>query len=251
MNTNTMKLATAAVTGARHSRAGRNGQDAAASWCSGDAAVVAVCDGCSGGASSEVGARLGARLAVRAVAARLRAGGRVADEALWTGVRGELVAAIAELVDDDPRLLEDCFLFTLVVGAIDRDHAAVWAIGDGAYALGDTTRVLGPFADNRPPYLGYDLIGDRAAATFDVARASSIAALAVATDGVLDLGEATPELARFTAPRFVDHPDALRRELVLLARADEQIDWHSHRVTRTPARLQDDCAIGAIRTRRA
>ena len=83
--------------------------------------------------------------------------------------------------------------------------------------------------------------------TFEVVRASSIASLAVATDGVLDLEP--HELSRFATARCVGHPDALRRELALLARTDEQIDWTARRVTRTPARLQDDCAIGAIRLR--
>jgi hypothetical protein len=245
MDTNDIELATAAVTGARHLRAARNGQDAAASERCAAGAVVVVCDGCSGGASSEVGARLGARFAARAVAGRLAAGVHVADPALWSSVRDQLVGAIAALVGDDPRVLEDCCLFTVVIGAVDREHAAVWAIGDGAYVLGDTTRVLGPFADNRPPYLAYDLLGDRAEPTFEVVRASSIASLAVATDGVLDL--APDDLSRFT--RCIGHPDALRRELALLARTDEQIDWTARRVTRTPARLQDDCAIGAIRLR--
>jgi hypothetical protein len=249
MDTNDVELATAAVTGARHLRAARNGQDAAASERCAAGAVVVVCDGCSGGASSEVGARLGARFAARAVAGRLAAGLHVADPALWRGVREQLVGAIAALVGDDPRVLEDCCLFTLVIGAVDREHAAVWAIGDGAYVLGDATRVLGPFADNRPPYLAYDLLGDRAEPAFEVVRASSIASLAIATDGVLDLGP--DELSRFATARCVGHPDALRRELALLARTDEQIDWNARRVTRTPARLQDDCAIGAIRLRRS
>jgi hypothetical protein len=163
---------------------------------------------------------------------------------MWRGVREQLVAAIAGIVGDDPRVLEDCCLFTLVIGAVDREHAAVWALGDGAYALGAATRVVGPFADNRPPYLAYDLLGERAEPAFEVVPASSITSLVIATDGVLDL--APDDLSRFA--RSAAHPDALRRELALLARTDEQIDWHAQRITRTPARLQDDCAIGAIRS---
>ena len=68
---NTITATAAAVTGARHLRVGRNGQDAAAAWSAEHAAAVIVCDGCSGGASSEVGARLGALLAIRMLAARL------------------------------------------------------------------------------------------------------------------------------------------------------------------------------------
>jgi hypothetical protein len=235
------KTATAVVTGSRHLRLARNGQDAAASWRGHHAAAVVVCDGCSSGASSEVGARLGARLAIRALADRLGAGARVADPDLWAAVRAEVRERIAALVERDPELLEDCFLFTIVAGAVDREHAAVWAIGDGAYAIGGNAHRLGPFADNEPPYLAYDLVGEPATPAFEVTAPATIV---VATDGALDLAG---DVARFGAARFVAHGDALRRELAVLARPDEQIDWDARRIARTPAPLQDDCAIGVIR----
>lgn len=235
------KTAIATVTGARHLRLARNGQDAAAAWCGDHAAAVVVCDGCSSGASSEVGARLGARLAIRVLADRLGAGASVADPELWAALRGELRDRIAELALRDPKLIEDCFLFTIVAGAVDREHAAVWAIGDGAYSIGSAARQLGPFADNQPPYLAYDLVGAPAPAAFEVAARSTIV---VATDGVLDL---RGDVSRFGAARFVDHGDALRRELAALARSDEHIDWDARRIARAPAQLQDDCAIGVIR----
>ena len=62
MDTVIVNATAAAVTGARHQRSARNGQDAALAWCDGDTAVAVVCDGCSSAASSEVGARLGATL---------------------------------------------------------------------------------------------------------------------------------------------------------------------------------------------
>ena len=236
-----MDTKTAVVTGARHLRLARNGQDAAAAWRGEHAAAVVVCDGCSSGASSEVGARLGARLAIRVLAEQLAAGASVADPELWAAVRVELRDRIATVVERDRQLLEDCFLFTIVVGAVDREHAAVWAIGDGAYSIGSATRQLGPFADNQPPYLAYDLVGEPAAAELDVAARATIV---IATDGVLDL---PGEVSRFGAARFVEHGDALRRELALLARSDERIDWDERRIARAPAQLQDDCAIGVIR----
>src|SRR6185437_10099263 len=88
---------------------------------------------------------------------------------------------------------------------------------------------LGPFADNEPPYLAYDLVGEPATPAFEVTAAATIV---VATDGALDLAG---DVARFGAARFVAHGDALRRELAVLARADEQIDWDARRFTRTPA----------------
>jgi hypothetical protein len=245
MDTMSFEVASGVATGAAHRRLGRNGQDAAAAWRGSSSAAVVVCDGCSGGVASEVGAGLGARLAIRALAKRLEAGANPSDPALWSAVRAELADTIRELAGDDMRVLEDCFLFTIVAGAMDRDHAAVWAIGDGAYAIDGATRRIGPFAENRPPYLAYDLVGEPARATYETARPGT---LVVATDGALDLcGDGELDLARFGAARFGDHPDALRRELVVLARGSERIDWDARRIERTPAVLQDDCAIGVIR----
>ena len=62
------------------------------------------------------------------------------------------------------RIVHEHFLFTIVAAAVADDEVAVWAIGDGAYTIAGRDliacppRVLGPFADNQPPYLGYDLL---------------------------------------------------------------------------------------------
>jgi len=235
MNT---KAIGATVTGARHARLGRNGQDGVAAWALGDAGCVVVCDGCGSGASSEVGARLGAQLFARALAARVGDG-----LAAFEAARAEVVRAIAELVERMPgdRLvaLRDYFLFTVVAATLVRDEAIVWAVGDGAYALDGRTTSIGPFADNQPPYVAYDLLGDAPVAHVATGRATSIV---IATDGAESV-----DLECFDAPRFVAHPDALRRQLAVLARTAETVDWDGRRVVRVPALLQDDCAIGLLR----
>jgi len=272
MNTN-WKLTTAAVAGARHQRAARNGQDAVASWLGADAAAIVVCDGCSAGAGSEMGARLGAQLVTGALARRLAGGAAAGDEAMWRGVRAETVASLALLLERlGPALesgsgrsrlgdlredaLRDGFLFTIVAAAVTRDEVAVWALGDGAYALGTSSRVLGPFADNAPPYLGYDLLGEPHEAHLCVVPASC-GSVVIATDGVVDLIEAGTEhehphdragrVLRTLAAPALARPDALRRHLALLARSGERIDWDARRVVRTPAPLQDDCAVASLR----
>ena len=242
MDTNTkgLRAAAASVIGARHLRTARNGQDAAAVWASSDASAAVVCDGCGSGHSSEVGARLGVQLVMRAVASRLGAGVRGA--ALWEAVRNDVTRSLAVVLEqmqgDRALAIREHLLFTIVAAALTRDQASVWVIGDGAYALGDRTVVLGPFADNQPPYLAYDLLGAAQPAHLELAHPCSIV---IATDGASELS-----LARFAAPRFVEHPDALRRHLAVLARAGERIDWAERRVVRAPAVLQDDCAIGVL-----
>jgi hypothetical protein len=244
MNTKpTLRTATASVTGARHHRAGRNGQDAAAAWTQDGMAVVVVCDGCSSGASSEVGARLGARLFAQRLGARLANGACVRERAVWEAVRGEVGEAFRLALGDtiiDAEAVHEHLLFTIVAAAITDEGAAVWALGDGAYRFEDQTRRLGPFAHNQPPYLAYDLLGIAVEATFEVLP-EGVARIVVATDGIEDLGSDFSWFAAATT-----HPDALRRTLVQLARADERIDWCEQRVIRQPAQLQDDLAIAVI-----
>ncbi|MFN0251941.1 MAG: protein phosphatase 2C domain-containing protein [Kofleriaceae bacterium] len=315
MNTkSSMRGAAAAVSGARHVRLGRNGQDAAAMWIggavgAGSAAVghigaVVVCDGCGSGASSEVGARLGAQLVLAAIVRRLGAvlldpaspepldvasiDRESLDGAFWGLVRSDVVRALDVIVRSmtDARspsvpawvareqIVHDHFLFTTIAAVMIDDVIAVWAIGDGAYAIDAGVRELGPFENNQPPYLGYDLLADaahldarrvdpqridpqridpqigpqrdseapdacHARARIEVTRGSSVI---VATDGVAEIG-----LDRFAGvDRFVAHPDALRRHLALLARTDERIDWDARRVMREPALLQDDGAVAML-----
>jgi hypothetical protein len=254
---NTIKTATASVIGARHARVARNGQDSVAVWSDSRAAVVVVCDGCSSGVASEVGARMGASLFAKAISARIAAGDSPCDPAVWADARADVVAQLGALADQMPgelaQIVREHFLFTLLAAAVRGDEAAVWALGDGVYSFGDYTRQLGPFADNAPPYLGYDLLGDARPAHFEVVclsrgmRGANVEAIIVGTDGAAEI---IGGVERFASRRYVEHADALRRELSMLAKPQERIDWEARRVVRTPAMLQDDCAIGVLRFER-
>jgi hypothetical protein len=254
MNTNT---AAASVIGARHQRAGRNGQDAAVVVTGEGVAIAVVCDGCSSGTSSEVGARLGAMLFAHRLAARLGAGECVRERSVWEATRADVAQVLAAAIEPSPctgrwcrdevarvidaQRVHDHLLFTIVAAAITREGAAVWALGDGAYAVDAHTCVLGPFTNNEPPYLAYDLLGTAATSHFEVFdRATRIV---VATDGIEDLDR---DFGVFAAPELVTHPDGLRRRLSQLARGDDHIDWREQRVVRTPALLQDDLAIAIL-----
>lgn len=244
MNTKSnVRGAAAAVSGARHVRTARNGQDAAGVWLAPDNArgAIVVCDGCGSGTSSEVGARIGAELVIGALARRIAED--VTEPAFWTAVRAEVVAGLEGFVRAMPgsreRIVHDYFLFTTLAAVIVDDRVAVWAIGDGAYAIDGRVRELGPFENNQPPYLAYDLVGNPQVAMLDVATGRSVI---VATDGVAEVG-----IDRFAGiDRFVAHPDALRRQLAVFARAHECIDWDARRVERTPALLQDDGAVAML-----
>jgi hypothetical protein len=253
-----MDTITATVTGARHLRVAKNGQDAAAAASGPGWVAAAVCDGCSAGAFSEVGARLGAALVVAALARRLAAAEVIKEDSaergrasaghasLWADVRGEVVRALAALADrmgeDRVQAVVDHFLFTIVAVAATRDDASVCAIGDGTYAFDRATRVLGPFAENQPPYLGYALLGDEPPMHIEVVPAGT-RVVALGTDGATELAGG---LARFADTRYLEHADRARRELAVLARGREVIEWDERRVVRT-AELHDDCAIAVVR----
>ena len=243
----TIKSARAAVTGAEHRRLDRPGQDAAATLVGPGVGVAVVCDGCGSTPAAQVGAELGARLFAHAIGAAVASGASPADAPTWGAVRAAVAArlgAVAVGLGEDPAAaIHDLFLFTVVAAVITPEVAAVYAIGDGRYLLAGADRVLGPFADNQPPYLGYDLLCEPREAVLVTAPAGAAGVVAVATDGAepLDLRALAAD------PRFTAHPDALRRHLAVRARTADAIDWGAQRIAREPALLQDDCAIALLR----
>lgn len=235
------QIAAGTVTGQHHLAAGRNNQDAYAFWSGPEGMVAVVCDGCSGGANSEVGAKLGARLLVHFAASRLGQGGAPAET--LEEVRRELVARLrslaAELAVDrrDGRcVLEavcDTLLFTVVGLMVTRGWAAAFSLGDGLMVLNGERRLLGPFPGNAPPYLGYALIPWMDEPVFQVDALMSPDALDSAllgTDGVIDLealsdrplfGREEPlgPLSQFwDEDRFFENRDGVRRRLAVAAR---------------------------------
>jgi hypothetical protein len=252
------------VIGRAHRRLGRSCQDAWAIARTPTVTIAVVCDGCSGGARSEVGAALGARLFAAALTRAVADGACIAEIATWQAARDRLLAQLAALAaamgDDLGAIVHDHFLFTIVAAAFSADHAAIMAIGDGVVALDEDVRVLGPFADNQPPYLGYGLIGATPALTvFEVRPADTVRALLVATDGAGPLvdgglvdatGAPVGTLAQFVAgDRWFTNPDALRRRLAVINREDTAFDHGRGALVRRGAPLDDDTAIAVLRRR--
>lgn len=237
----TLELAVGSVAGWGHRRAGRPNQDAARVVRVGDGAAIAVCDGCGSGRRSELGATLGARLWTEALAARLRDGARLDDAALAAvadEVLGGLAPVAAALGGELAEATREHLLFTSVVAAISDDEVTVAAVGDGVVALGDEVHVLGPFADNAPPYLTEAWFGaPRALAIWRRPRAAC-ARLVLATDGAVPLIDELDALAALEV--IYRNPVALERRLRLLADERVDVDWDAHRVTRQRARLDDD-----------
>jgi hypothetical protein len=249
MSYTNVAVAGGSVTGRHHRRLDRPSQDAWATAQGAGVVVAAVCDGCGSGRRSEVGAVLGAQLWVRAVVDAVAAGASVEDPRLWSAARARVVEAIAGVLaalggDDDRRALVDHALFTSLVAAMAPGGAAVYAVGDGLVAIDDDVRVLGPFADDQPPYIGYDLVGaDPVATLFTACDAQTIA---LASDGARDLtGDDLAALWR--DPRFVRNPDAIRRHLAVLNRETVHVDAERGTVVRGGQPLGDDTTVVVLR----
>ena len=238
----------ASVIGGEHHRTRRRSQDAAACVTGPGWAVVVVCDGCGSAPRSELGAELGAQAWAHGLARALAAGARL-SRALWDQVSIDVVrtlGALAAQLGPRDQVVRDSLLFTVVAAAYAGGQRAVFAIGDGAYAVDGVVTTLGPFPDNTPPYPMYGLTGAPVPSRVIVEPAPARGSLLVATDGVdpLPAGELG---ALADDARLVTHPDALRRHLHGWTAAGEQVDWRAGRVMRRAARLRDDVAVGIIR----
>ena len=259
------------ISGTEHVRTGRACQDAFAWWCTDGYALAVVCDGCGSGRYSETGAQLGARLWTAALAAAVSAGalrGATSDRELlsrlatdiWPGVRARVTARLAALADDMGApvadVIVDHFLFTLVGAVMTPGHTVIYSLGDGAYGIDDEVHEIGPYPDNRPPYLGYDLIENRPVhpiAVHECRPTDTVCAVVLATDGIGPLlasdQSADQGLLQFSNPRYVRNKDAIRRRLSTLNQEHRAIDWEARVVARQAGIFRDDVAVVTIQRR--
>ncbi|HVV83231.1 MAG TPA: protein phosphatase 2C domain-containing protein [Kofleriaceae bacterium] len=278
-----VEVAAGSVAGRLHRRLGRPNQDAVV-WRRGPRGlVIVVCDGCGSGRRTEVGAELGARLWLRALADRVEAGASIEHD-LFDAAGDEVLDHLAALCaalgcargPARADLVAGHLLATTLCAVVTAERAAVHALGDGVLGLGREQRVIGPFADNQPPYLALGLLGERPTGETWIADAGVGCAL-LASDGAVPLVDGVaigaglgPPAGALDARRHgagAEHPSwhltdaagadalyrspqALTRKLALLAEDTTSIDWDGRRVERRPALLDDDTTIALARWRR-
>lgn len=238
MTLSSVVAAAGTVVGREHRRVGRDGQDGHATAVRPRLAVAVVTDGCSSGEASEVGARLFAAVLVGLVARHAEsldaADPRAAAEQLAGAVTADLARslhAVIEVVlraepEADPegaraaaRAVERFLLFGFLVAVLTDELAIVFGIGDGLVVDGAEVTVLDPGPENAPPYAAYALLPrmEPPSPRVHVARrAAEVDRIAVATDGLADLPEATlRELA--SDARLGKNPSLLGKRLRVLA----------------------------------
>lgn len=240
-------LSSGSVPGTDHIKPGQpgwtNNHDASASFSGDDFIVSVVCDGCGSGEHSEVGANIGAKLIVKLIvdAIPYLVLKTEIDENFWERIKVQVVGQLSVMAyamgSSLTKIVNDYFLFTFVGVLILPQRSYVFSLGDGMYAVNGRVEILGPFPDNSPPYLMYNLTGSSLAhhdpdqlriKVNESLPTDELQHCLIGTDGVVDF----MNLAEQNIPQQVDligplsqfwtnscygtNPDAIRRRLALI-----------------------------------
>ncbi len=213
-------VAAASVAGHEHRRLHRNNQDGLAVRAEPQRIVAALCDGCSAGRFSEVGARLAAAWVVARLPELL------ADRpttptlcARLTDGLTDYLRQIAAGLGGGALAVHDHLLFTLLVAVVEPERSLILGLGDGLYSVDGKRRTLDSGPDNAPPYLGYRLIDP---AQLDRPSNQSIQisheggpvySLALGSDG-----SAGFDWAELDQPRYARNRSLLQKRLNVLER---------------------------------
>jgi hypothetical protein len=265
-------IAAGSVTGRDHVLAGRNNQDSY-HWASLPQAVMAVvCDGCGSSKHSEVGAQIGARLMIEAMSRALQG----PAHAFWYRVRQDVLTQLRCLAEqlggNFSSTVQDYLLFTVVGTLMTPRRTFCFSLGDGVMVVNGDQILLGPFPDNAPPYLAYELFdahnGRLSALSqeFQIQRVlptTAVQSIVLGTDGLETFLQAAtcpiPGKGTTVGPlqqfwqeeRYFTNPDAIRRTLALVNREVIQPNWEAQRLNRQGGLLPDDATLVVIRRRPA
>jgi hypothetical protein len=274
-------IASGSVMGFDHLKGGRNNQDGVCVLSDGDSLIGIVCDGCSEGKYSEVGARLGARLIAEAIKRNIRhlterpnptsPSDRTLLTLLLERARQDVTAQLRVLANamggSLSRTVTDYFLFTVIGVLLTERTGAVFSIGDGLVVLNGEVIQIGPFPGNEPPYLAYAITGssltDKEPGLLEfklqgVLPTHEINSVLIGSDGLdymmkkadQDMpGKAEPvgPISQFWKDeRYFRNADMVRRKLALLNREQVKIDWEEKRTIRQIGLLPDDTTLVVI-----
>lgn len=260
------EIAAGTIMGRDHVIAGRNNQDAYYIYESDRCIIALVADGCSEGKHSEVGAQLGVRLFAQAILRNYQ------EKNFWEKVQQDVLTNIRQSAQAMGRnlvkVINDYFLFT-VVGIFLNDYGVqFFSIGDGIFFVNDEMIRLGPFPDNAPPYLCYELIGTSLSYSHPELLkiqlhkeipASNFVSCLIGTDGVVDLAAVAkrnipgkqelvgPVNQFWTEERYFTNSDMVRRRLSLINRESIKPDWENKLMLRESGLLPDDTTLITIR----
>ena len=264
-----MEIAYGTITGRDHLLAEKNNQDALAFQLNDQAIIAVVCDGCSSGKHSEVGAKIGAQLIIQAINQRIAEFNDAAKvnkalEMARHDVLAQLRILSLAMGQNFRQIINDYFLFTIVGAVLTPQSAVLFNLGDGLVIINNQIIPLGPFANNEPPYLGYQLISsgpDKSLAwqVIQILPSADVQSLLIATDGAFDLlkaenkvipgkQEIVGNISQFWQnDSYYKNPDMLRRKLWQINRTISAPDWLNRVINKENGHLPDDTTLIVIR----
>jgi hypothetical protein len=273
------ELAQGSTCGRDHRVSGKNNHDAVSCLINDEAIIAIVCDGCSSGKHSEVGAKLGAQLIATTLCQYIYKIGESINLLTpeqpfpyWERVRQDVLAQLRVLANamgsSLSQTVNEYFLFTVVGLLVLPNYTSVFSIGDGVFVINGEVNTIGPFPNNAPPYLAYGLTGSSLAEEqaqlldFQIHRAfpnQEIDSIMIGTDGVCDLANVTAKempgkpdlvgpLSQFwEKDLFFRNPDALRRRLSLINRDVTRLNPVGLALKKELGLLPDDTTMAVIR----
>jgi hypothetical protein len=276
------QIASGSIQGSAHRRAHVNNQDAIGLRCTKNMFAAVVCDGVSkdlrkpygNWTHSEVGAQLCTKWMLKAIETNydsfLVHPHRLSAEdpfPYWEDIRQEVLANMhmcASFMDGEiVENIIDYFLSTILSVLITPYGTCIASVGDGIYFLNGGEHVLGPYPDNKPPYIAYALTGSDIGSTHRFQThylpTDELHSLLIGTDGVVDLHAAAglkiPGTDRQVGPTsqfwhddmYFDQPVAVTRQLSMINRHAVMLDREAVRVTESHGLLEDDTSLVVIR----
>jgi len=286
----TFQIAGGSVLGKAHLRVKQNNQDGLFYQIETNNIIAVVCDGCGEKTSehNDFGAKLGVRLVATSISnqlAQLQA--RTPPEALlkatpaqWEAffekIRQDILAKMRvialEMGGNFTETILNYFLFT-VVGFLAMPTVSIgFSVGDGLIIVNGEQKIIGPFPNNQPPYLGYSLLESKQITLnpnllrfelHQILLTSELNTFLIGTDGVMSLVRAAdakiPGKEEVVGPieqfwlndSFFTNRFAISRRLTVINGEKRQIDWENRAVDVLPGLLEDDTSLIVCRRKPA
>ncbi|MDX2255393.1 MAG: protein phosphatase 2C domain-containing protein [Pseudanabaenaceae cyanobacterium bins.39] len=253
---NQFAYASGSIIGRNHVLAGKNNQDAYQIVANNKFIAAVVCDGCSSGKHSEVGAKLGARLVVEEIGNLLNQevnqDSQISIPDFWNLIKFNLLQKLKNLVtltNGDMEFVNNYLLFTILGVVITEGEMVTFSMGDGAIAINGELNQIPAYANNAPPYLAYGLYKPDAI-DFEIRDrlpTVELESILIATDGIDDLLKVEDIHQFWQEDRYFQNPDAIRRKLAMLNREEVKPDWNKRELNRRSGVLSDDTSLVVVR----
>jgi hypothetical protein len=212
------QLAGGSIPGTEHTQrgdilCGKNNHDAFGIYQTPELSIALVADGCGGQPHSEVGSKLGVGVLTAALESAMRNALSNQEIDFTTRLNNALKSASKEVLElfsivakamlqtvgnggerlSFSQIVSDYFLSTFIGVVVSQEDIGFFGLGDGYIAVNGEVRQLGPFHNNEPPYLAYQLLRTRwkeeelQIKILEIQKVSEVDHFLIGSDGVAEL----------------------------------------------------------------